>query len=89
MPEDPNTFSPLLFGAIAAVAVICFVIGRLSSAGARKREESLKREVLDVKASVPQLESGIRNRDQQIVPLSNTEVSNSSGSCITSAIRRR
>lgn len=67
MVEDLNTsLSPMLIGIAAVVAVVCFVIGRLSNAGAKKREESLKRDVLDAKASVPQLESGIRNRDQQI-----------------------
>ncbi len=64
-----TTFSPVLIGAIGAAALIFFVIGRMSTAGARKREESLKREVLDAKASVPQLESNVRNRDSQIARL--------------------
>jgi len=61
-----NLNSPALLGAIGAAAVIAFVIGRLSNMGAKKREESLKRDVLDAKASVPQLESSVRNRDTQI-----------------------
>lgn len=64
-----NLNSPALLGAIAAAAVVAFVIGRLSNSGARKREELLKREVLDAKASVPQLESSVRNRDTQIARL--------------------
>ena len=64
-----TTFSPLLLAAVAAAALISFVVGRLSMAGAKKREESLKREVLDAKASVPQLESNVRNRDAQIARL--------------------
>ena len=72
MLEDVLTntsFSPALIGAVGAAALIFFVIGRLSAAGNKKREESLKREVLDAKASVPQLESSVRNRDTQIARL--------------------
>lgn len=64
-----SLLSPMLGGVIVAVAVMCFLIGRASTSGARRREEALKREVLDAKASVPQLESRLRNRDQQIVRL--------------------
>ena len=59
-------FTPAAMGAIALAAVVFFVIGRVSMSGARKREEMLKRDVLEAKASVPQLESSIRNRDLQI-----------------------
>lgn len=64
-----TTFSPVLLGAVGAAALVFFAIGRLSTSGARKREEALKREVLDAKASVPQLESSVRNRDSQIARL--------------------
>ena len=60
------TSSPAMIGAIVA-GVAFFVIGRASKGGgARKREDALKRELLDAKSSVPQLESNVRNRDQQI-----------------------
>ena len=60
------TFSPAMVGAIVA-GLVLFSIGRASKGGvARKREEELKRDLLEAKASVPQLESTVRNRDQQI-----------------------
>ncbi|MEM8768307.1 MAG: hypothetical protein AAGE43_12730 [Pseudomonadota bacterium] len=61
--------SPVLIGLVLVVAVLCFAVGRLSTAGAKKREATLKRDVLEAKASVPQLESTVRNRDQQITRL--------------------
>ena len=61
--------SPALIGLVLVVAVIAYVVGRLSMSGAKKREATLKRDVLDAKASVPQLESTVRNRDQQITRL--------------------
>jgi chromosome segregation ATPase len=60
------TFSPPMIGAIV-VGFVLFSVGRASKGGgARKREEELKRDLLEAKASVPQLESSVRNRDQQI-----------------------
>jgi TolA-binding protein len=64
-----TTLSPVLIGVAAIAAIIAFVIGRLSNGGPRKREEALKRDLLDAKASVPQLESSVRNRDAQIARL--------------------
>jgi len=63
------TFSPAMIGAIVAGFVL-FSLGRASKGGgARKREEEMKRDLLEAKASVPQLESTVRNRDQQITRL--------------------
>jgi chromosome segregation ATPase len=60
------TFSPAMIGAIVA-AVLTFAIGRASRGfSAQRREDNLKRELLDAKGSVPQLESTVRNRDQQV-----------------------
>ncbi|HEY5647541.1 MAG TPA: hypothetical protein VIS76_16435 [Pseudomonadales bacterium] len=69
LEELTSVLSPMLGGVLVVIAVVCFLIGRASASGARRREEALKREVLDAKASVPQLESQLRNRDQQIVRL--------------------
>ena len=72
MLEDLQTVTalpPTVLGVLAFAVLVVFAIGRLSNAGAGRRAESLKRDLLDAKASVPQLESGIRNRDTQIARL--------------------
>jgi TolA-binding protein len=62
-------FSPTVIGFVVA-AVLCFLAGRfLASGGARQREDTLKRDLLEAKASVPQLESTVRNREQLIARL--------------------
>ncbi len=64
------TFSPMLIVVCAAVAIISFMLGWNSKgSGARRREQDLKREVLEAKRSIPQLESSVRNRELQIARL--------------------
>ena len=61
------TLSPILIAALAGVAVVAFFIGwKAKGSGANRRESELKREILEAKGSIPQLESSVRNRDTQI-----------------------
>ncbi len=56
---------PLLAGLISGL--VCLWLGwTFKGMGARRRENALKQEVLAAKASVPQLESSLRNREQQL-----------------------
>ena len=65
-----TTFSPVHIAIAIAVGLLCFWIGwKGRGSGARRREADLRRDVFDAKSSVPQLESTVRNRDQQIARL--------------------
>ncbi len=56
---------PLLAGLLSGL--VCLWLGwTIKGMGARRRENALKQEVLAAKASVPQLESNLRNREQQL-----------------------
>jgi len=61
------TLSPILIAAGVGIAVVCFFIGWMAKgSGANRRETELRREILEAKGSIPQLESSVRNRDTQI-----------------------
>jgi len=61
------TLSPTLIAVILGTAVVCFFIGWMAKgSGVNRREAELRREILEAKGSIPQLESSIRNRDTQI-----------------------
>ena len=73
MPEGfltDMTFSPAMIAIGLGICILSFLLGWIGKGvGARRREGDLKRDVLEAKASVPQLESTVRNRDQQIARL--------------------
>lgn len=62
--------SPTIIAGCVMAAVAIFSAGWFGKgAGAHKREAALKRDVLEAKRSIPQLESTVRNRDTQITRL--------------------
>ena len=74
MPEElltNMTLSPLvLIAAGVCAAVVFFFIGWIAKgSGANSRENELKRDILEAKRSIPQLESDVRNRDHRIARL--------------------
>ena len=62
--------SPMLIVMCAAIAFICFFAGWFGNgSGSRHRENELKRDIIEAKRSIPQLESSVRNRETRIAQL--------------------
>ncbi|MCZ6659720.1 MAG: hypothetical protein O7C67_20735 [Gammaproteobacteria bacterium] len=80
------TTDPTFMIAIIAIGFVGLWFGLiLKGIGAGRREAALKKDVLEVKGSIPQLESTIRNREQAI---SRLEIENQSLSERTSELQR-
>lgn len=62
-----TTLSPTLITAFVVCAVVFFCLGWFGKGkGAHAREKQLKRDILESKRSIPQLESVVRNREAQV-----------------------
>lgn len=63
-------FEPILIAMCAAIAFICFFAGWfINGSGSQRRENDLKRDIIEAKRSIPQLESSVRNRETHIAQL--------------------
>ncbi|MCZ6644444.1 MAG: hypothetical protein O7F71_22960 [Gammaproteobacteria bacterium] len=63
-------FSPVQIAVCAAIAVVCLWFGWIGKGiGARRREKALNRDILEAKASIPQLETAARSRDLNVTRL--------------------
>jgi chromosome segregation ATPase len=62
--------SPVLIAMCTVTAFVCFFAGWFGKgSGSRRRENELKRDILEAKGSIPQLESSVRNREMRIAQL--------------------
>jgi chromosome segregation ATPase len=65
-----TAFTPLAAALLAGASVFCIAVGWLArSVGTKRREEEHRRDVLEAKRSIPQLESAVRKAQQEVARL--------------------
>ena len=64
------SLSPVLIAVCAAIAIVCLWFGWIGKGiGTTRREKALHHDILDAKASIPQLETAARSRELNITRL--------------------
>ena len=83
-----TAFTPLAAALLAGASVFCIAVGWLArSVGTKRREEEHRRDVLEAKRSIPQLESAVRKAQQEVarLQLEVNDLSDSNSELTTSA----